>query len=47
MRALNSEAARCEKQGWQPEKSRVVICMSQAFCLMDQEKERLLVVYFD
>ena len=32
-------------EGLAPSVTRVVICVSQAFCSTDQEKERLVVVY--
>ena len=49
MRALSGEAARREKRGLSrlaPSVTRVVICVSWAFCSTDQEKETLLAVYF-
>ena len=48
MRALSGEAARREKRGLSrlvPSVTRVVICVSWAFCSTDQEKETLLTVY--
>ena len=48
MRALSGEAARREKRGLSrlaPSVTRVVICVSWAFCSTDQEEETLLAVY--
>ena len=48
MRALSGEAARREKRGLSrlaPSVTRVVICVSWAFCSTDQEKETKLAVY--
>ena len=48
MRALRGEVARREKRGLSrlaPSVTRVVICVSWAFCSTDQEKETLLAVY--
>ena len=48
MRALRGEAARREKRGLSrlaPSVTRVVICVSWAFCSTDQEKETLFAVY--